>query len=96
MNLPETTTPEQFKKAEPILLTSILESDEAYSEGIMPLTPQDYRTVKPGHYEGQFCDKRRPKIRFSFVITVDDDGETKVTYSPINPELMAQVKAAGS
>lgn len=74
--LPDNPTPEQFKKAEPILLKSIIES--VYTDGIDDI---NYRMVKPGHYEGEFKDEDR---RFKFVL--QDDS---INYKPINPDAIA-------
>jgi hypothetical protein len=72
INLPDQITPEQFAKAEPLVLTLILQDPESgYGDGIVPLTEDDFknkrvRRIKPGEYVGEFRDKRDPRKRFSF------------------------------
>lgn len=75
MQLPTDITPEQFDKAEPIVLAGLIE--EFYTSGIAPLRPQDYRRVKPGEYQGEFRGKDG-RSRFTFEI--DSKG---IFYKPI-------------
>lgn len=92
INLPDKVTPEQFAKAEPLVLTLILQDeDSGFREGIIPLTEDDFkqnrvRSVKPGEYVGEFRSKKDPKKRFSFKLSWEE-GKPYILYSPINPEL---------
>lgn len=76
IKLPDNPTPEQFKKAEPVLLKAIIE--ETYTDGIDQIV--NYRMVKPGKYQGEFRDGKK---RFSFDIDTDKGN---IGYKPINPE----------
>ena len=88
ITLPDNPTPEQLKRAEPLLVKMILEdSERAYSDGIQPLTrvesdPKTGEFVRtaPGEYEGIFVDiDGSPSFKFKIV-----DGES--VYSPIGDE----------
>lgn len=76
IELPDNPTPEQFKKAEPLLLKAIIE--EYYTDGVDRLV--EYRMVKPGRYQGEFVDGKK---RFSFDV---NSGGNSIDYKPINPE----------
>ena len=75
IKLPDNPTPEQFKKAEPLVIKQIIES--VYTDGIDQLV--NYRQVKPGKYTGEFRDGEK---RFSF----DFEEGKGITYGSINPE----------
>ncbi len=75
LKLPENPTPEQFKKAEPLILKRILK--EYYTDGNIRVV--DYRRVSPGKYTGEFKDGKK---RFSFTI---DNPRDNVNYKAINP-----------
>lgn len=93
--LPDKITPEQFAKAEPLVLTLILQDpDSGYGDSVQPLTEDDFkskrvRRVKPGEYVGEFRDKLDPRKRFSFKLSVSSNSPTLV-FSPINPELFKE------
>lgn len=100
IKLPDNVTPEQFAKAEPLLLTLILHDpenpDSGYGNPIVPLTEQDFQTkrvraVKPGEYVGEFRDKEDPRRRFSFKLTAGDPPMLYI--SPINPEIFKEENA---
>jgi|GEM_PF-4285646 len=78
VKLPKTVTPEQFKRAEPIVLQAIIE--EYYTDGIRNLRTRDYRAIAPGRYTGEFRDKDDPKRRFTFEL----DGKS-IKYKPVDP-----------
>lgn len=75
MQLPTDITPEQFEKAEPLIVAALLE--EYYTAGIAPLRPQDFRRVKPGQYTGEFRSQDG-RSRFTFEI-----GAKDIFYKPI-------------
>jgi hypothetical protein len=89
--LPDDPTPEQFAKAEPIMLQQIIEENfdtaafEARQNGqyqgniIDPLDMNRVRRVAPGRYVGEFTDNNgSDRYRFE----LDDKG---ITFSPIRP-----------
>lgn len=93
--LSDDITPEEFAKAEPLVLKMILQDPQSgYRYGIVPLTEADFkanrvRRVKPGEYVGEFRDKKDPKKRFAFHLFVEND-QPMCTYSPINPEFFKE------
>lgn len=74
IKLPENPTPEQFEKAEPLLVKAIIE--ETYTDGIDSV---NFRRVKPGQYTGEFRDDKK-RFRFDF------EASKGISYKPINPE----------
>lgn len=87
LNLPPNPTPEQFDKAEPLLVQNILE--QYYRDGIKPLKRVDanpkageFMRVAPGQYKGIFID-RDGQMQFAFEFNNATDD---INYSPLNPE----------
>ena len=74
INLPNNPTPEQFAKAEPVLVKQIIEG--TYTSGVDSV---DFRRVKPGKYTGEFRDGKK-RFMFSF------EAGSGISYKPINPE----------
>jgi hypothetical protein len=87
LKLPENPTPEQFEKAEPLVVQAILEE---YFGKIKPLKraegsdPGDgeFVRVRPGQYKGIFLPPKGA-TRFAFEI-----GDKDVVYMPLNPETL--------
>lgn len=79
IKLPDNPTPTQFKKAEPILLKSIIET--FFIEGVKPLKEGEYNADATGSYKGSFRSKLTNK---QFKFELNNKGNTPtLKYEPV-------------